>query len=812
MIITLVGAKTYKIVGQRFIKDVPTEVDSYVASVAQKTGLFNCEDNSSNAILDLSGRPTVVYPRTVAYDIMKQRPHHLLKALANKGFYVVFVDAAEKHAVTEVSPGMFVVGSNTSVIFGKPSILYWTYPKHVVLAKSYDYTIFDSIDLPEGAFHHWEQGYEESLVSANMVLASADLLFEKAIAKNRNVHLIPNAVDYEMFKAAQERMYPKPEGLDGRPVVGFYGALGVWIDTDLIVETCKRMPDYQFLIIGPTYYNPIKEVPPNMIKLELLPYEELPRYLSWFDVGIIPFKTGGVSEACNPLKMWEYMSAGKPFVVTNLPEAKMGISATTEDFAFKIDWAMSTAELLKPSLIEAASENTWEARIKKIPLPFKLPELATSKDPTKVVTVFMAVSPNWFQHVAKQIYSMDKYCSTKLNVFILTDMEYNFPQYPDTLTTTFNVLKYYQELLPHGFNVEARYSKYTLYRLMIPKLLPGVDKAIYLDADTLVTCDLWELFNREVKMIAGIEDTGAVTHRRDLGLEKYINAGVLLMNLKAIREVGDKWLAMCNTKEYRFNDQDIINMTCDIEYLPAYYNKSVCTPKSCEPGIIHYAGKKPWADDVLSPAWESVEYTEKIPRIIHYCWFGGGKKPDLVLKCIESWKKYCPDYTIKEWNEASIHVDYHPYLRAAYDSGKYAFVSDFIRVCALKHYGGVYMDSDYELFKPIDKFLQHRAFTGYEIPSIPITAIMGSEANHPWVLKILNYYDKAKFEIKPNTAFIPGLMAEDFISEGLYKNDLHVYPIETFCNYNHVERKVIPSENAVGVHHFSGSWLKRENT
>lgn len=503
------------------------------------------------------------------------------------------------------------------------------------------------------------------------------------------------------------------------------------------------------------------------------------------------------------------MSAGKPFVVTNLPEAKLGTKATRETFVDKIRWAHEN----RSGAIEMqyASKNSWWSRVKDLPLPYKPVGLATSKDASTEVVVFMACSPSWFPHVEKQIYAMDQLCSKALRVIILSDMHYTFPQYEHTKTICVDVSDSFNKEMPFGTNVKARYTKYTLYRLLIPKYLGHFDKAIYLDADTLVTCDLWELYNRDVKMIAGVTDTGAEAHKKELGLQNYINAGVMLMNIKNLVDIGDRWLAMANSKEYKFNDQDIINLTCDIELLPARYNQSVCTPKDPGPGIIHYAGDKPWSGTFRSALWDSVEYYNKIPKIIHYCWFGGNKKPKLVEQCIASWKEHCPDYTIIEWNESKINISSHRYLKEAYASGKYAFVSDYVRLYALMEYGGIYMDSDYILYKNIDEFLEHRAFTGHETPEIPITAIMGAEAKHPWVEKLLRYYDTTSFQVKPNTSFIPGLMERDYVSEGLYKNDVHVYPVETFCNFDHKKLQVITSEKAYGCHLFAGSWLNRKN-
>lgn len=141
-----------------------------------------------------------------------------------------------------------------------------------------------------------------------------------------------------------------------------------------------------------------------------------------------------------------------------------------------------------------------------------------------------------------------------------------------------------------------------------------------------------------------------------------------------------------------------------------------------------------------------------IPKKIHYCWFGRGPMPELAIDCINSWKKIHPDFEFVLWNEDSFDITSNQYVKEAYDLKKFAFVTDYVRLYALYHHGGVYMDTDVELLKPLDKFLEHDAFTGCEDDLMCVTGTMASRLGHPWVEQLLSQYSKRKF-ILPDGSF-----------------------------------------------------------
>lgn len=207
-----------------------------------------------------------------------------------------------------------------------------------------------------------------------------------------------------------------------------------------------------------------------------------------------------------------------------------------------------------------------------------------------------------------------------------------------------------------------------------------------------------------------------------------------------------------------------------------------------------------------------------IPKVIHYCWFGRGQMPELAIKCLNSWKQHLPDYNIVVWNEDSFDIERNRYVREAYQSKKYAFVTDYVRLYALYHHGGIYMDTDVEVIKPLDRFLQHRAFTGCEDDMMCVTGTMASEKGHPWIEKLLSDYDDrsfilpdGSFDKTPNTKVITDYTISDYgwqtrNTHQILKDDLNIFPFDFFCAKQWRTGKVIITNNTYTIHHFSASW------
>jgi mannosyltransferase OCH1-like enzyme len=132
-----------------------------------------------------------------------------------------------------------------------------------------------------------------------------------------------------------------------------------------------------------------------------------------------------------------------------------------------------------------------------------------------------------------------------------------------------------------------------------------------------------------------------------------------------------------------------------------------------------------------------------IPKKIHYCWFGPKEQPRIVKDCIESWKKWLPEYEIQRWDETNVDLS-HPFLKKAYTDKMYAFVADYVRLNSLYNEGGIYLDTDMLLLKPLDQFLHYKAFIGLESENYISCGIIGAIPYHPYIYNCLNFYRELK--------------------------------------------------------------------
>lgn len=206
-----------------------------------------------------------------------------------------------------------------------------------------------------------------------------------------------------------------------------------------------------------------------------------------------------------------------------------------------------------------------------------------------------------------------------------------------------------------------------------------------------------------------------------------------------------------------------------------------------------------------------------IPKKIHYCWFGRTKKTKLAKKCINSWKKYCPDFEIIEWNEDNFDIAKYPYAQYCYDNKKWAFLSDFVRLLVIEEYGGVYFDTDVQVIRNFDYLLEKKAFYGFESSQVVNTGEgFGSEAGHSIVSAMKNIY----LELTPDENGVysfepcPALNTKPLLEMGLKLNgtkqiieDAVILPVDYLNPYNDQTGKLSKSKNTISIHWYSKSWI-----
>lgn len=206
-----------------------------------------------------------------------------------------------------------------------------------------------------------------------------------------------------------------------------------------------------------------------------------------------------------------------------------------------------------------------------------------------------------------------------------------------------------------------------------------------------------------------------------------------------------------------------------------------------------------------------------IPKKIHYCWFGGKELSKEAKKCIDSWKKYCPDYEIIEWNESNYDVNKNPYVKYTYESKKFAFLTDYVRLDIIYNEGGIYLDTDVELLRSLDELLNCKGYIGMEqVGTINTGQGFGAVKNHPFIKENKKFYEKNKF-LDANGNFIRNicvpittniLKAKGLKNENVMQQvfEMEIYPTEYFCPKVIGTNKINITDNTYSIHHFESSW------
>jgi 2-polyprenyl-3-methyl-5-hydroxy-6-metoxy-1,4-benzoquinol methylase len=335
----------------------------------------------------------VLFPPSIGWNVhLFQRPHHLARAFAARGFRVIFdcsnsnVDQVE--FLREVEPGIHLFKGEPSVFSNLAGLILWTF--------TYNYDYVDHFPAATQVVYDWiddlavfpydqawlKQMHERAVRESDVVASVARRLHEDLRAQRPDAVYLPNAVDAAHFRTPPE---PNPARLDadladfvgsGAPVAGYYGALAEWFDYHLLAEVARLKPEWRFILVGPDYDQSLGRsrvtALENVRWIGPRDYAHLPGYLHLFDVAMIPFKINDITIATSPLKLFEYFAGGRPVVTTPMPEcmafSEVLIGATPADFAEHLDRALVSGkdEGKSVALRILGEQNTWDQRVEAV--------------------------------------------------------------------------------------------------------------------------------------------------------------------------------------------------------------------------------------------------------------------------------------------------------------------------------------------------------------------------------------------------------------------------------------------------------------
>lgn len=317
-----------------------------------------------------------IYPPTVNYNWLYQRPQQLTAAFAKIGYTSIFYSKQRKQELYHPIPGCTIAPDNWQASPHAPDtkvVLWVSHPRtHITQIKRYRHHIlvFDAIDMPVGEFSGWQEGYNELAGLADVVFTTAQALYDLNRSLNSQVYMLPNAADFLHFNTPVD-IHPtlNPFKSDNKPIIMYIGAVASWLDWDLLDQVISACPHYNFIMIGPLYnIKPTKQLlKPNLYYLGNQDYKDLPGFSQYADVCINPFLINEMTVGVDPIKVYEYMATGKPIVSTPLPELIkyneiMHIADTSDAFINAINQSIASPTWQRSQRIEIAQEHSWVAR------------------------------------------------------------------------------------------------------------------------------------------------------------------------------------------------------------------------------------------------------------------------------------------------------------------------------------------------------------------------------------------------------------------------------------------------------------------
>ncbi len=335
-------------------------------------------------------RASVLFLPSVPWTtLLAQRPQHMARALARAGVVVFYMvpphDIEFAAGFRMIEPRLYLAKVPPSVFAGRQDLVAFalTYNSRYLAPIRPQRVVYDIIDdlrvFPDPAAG-LARAHRRLLEQADLVLVSAFPLAESVRALRPDARLIPNAVDADYVREHARRGTPPEEFGDlvreRRPIIGYHGALAAWVDYALLAQVARLRPEYAFVLIGPDYDGSLGEAgllrASNVRWLGARPRGEVMRYLAWYDLGMLPFVLNSITHAVSPLKLFEYLAAGKPVVSTPLAEVSrypvVVLAQDSEAFALALDHGLALRgdAIYLEAIEQAVRDNTWDVRAREV--------------------------------------------------------------------------------------------------------------------------------------------------------------------------------------------------------------------------------------------------------------------------------------------------------------------------------------------------------------------------------------------------------------------------------------------------------------
>ncbi|KGP75875.1 glycosyl transferase family 1 [Desulfosporosinus sp. Tol-M] len=315
--------------------------------------------------------PTFIYPPSIPWNWMFQRPQQLLCQFSASGQTVLYEDLGNflQPGIRSLSPTLLLCQgiSAMTIPHPQPRILWLTVPSHINLIHSYnpDLVIYDAVDEPKEEFASWAPYFPAILERANLIFCSGQSIFDYFSKRHPQVCLVPNGVDYVHFSPTPKQ---RPTDLpSGKPIIGYSGAIAPWVDWELLRTVIQGSPEFNFVFLGALFQ--LNKFPlkfKNVFYLGLKAYHQLPAYLHHFDVALIPFLQTEMTKGCNPIKLYEYYAAGIRVLGTPLAELltvpNINLESNPQLFSLRLRYLLEGKDFSKAERMAYAQANDWGER------------------------------------------------------------------------------------------------------------------------------------------------------------------------------------------------------------------------------------------------------------------------------------------------------------------------------------------------------------------------------------------------------------------------------------------------------------------